>query len=151
MVLNDLVADILDQVERAVPREKVDVGIKAAGLLEIDAPERVLAIIFTNLLRNAMTYTEAGRVRCVYRPHRRVDQGHRLRHERIRPGAHVRTLRIAAMIAATKATAWAWPSSAGCATDSAGTCTPTANWAPAPKSASEFPKATFKRFAGRET
>lgn len=62
VVLNDLVADILDQVERAVPREKVDVGIKAAGLLEIDAPERVLAIIFTNLLRNAMTYTEAGRV-----------------------------------------------------------------------------------------
>lgn len=62
VVLNDLVADIFDQVKRAVPKEDVETGIRGSGLLEIDAPERVLAIIFTNLLRNAMTYTSAGRV-----------------------------------------------------------------------------------------
>jgi signal transduction histidine kinase len=53
-----------DQVQRAVPREKVETGIRAAGLLEVDAPERVLAIIFTNLLRNAMTYTPVRHRRC---------------------------------------------------------------------------------------
>jgi signal transduction histidine kinase len=62
VVLNDLVVDIFEQVQRAVPRENVETGIRAAGLLEVDAPERVLAIVFTNLLRNALTYTQSGTV-----------------------------------------------------------------------------------------
>jgi signal transduction histidine kinase len=62
VVLNDSIAEIFDQVKRAVPKDEVQTGIKATGLLEVDAPERVLAIVFTNLLRNAMTYTSAGRV-----------------------------------------------------------------------------------------
>ncbi|MBB6085956.1 sensor histidine kinase [Wenzhouxiangella marina] len=62
VVLNDLVAEIFDQVVRAVPKAEVSVGMHARGLLEVDAPERVLAIVFTNLLRNALTYTEKGRV-----------------------------------------------------------------------------------------
>jgi signal transduction histidine kinase len=58
-----LVAEIFDQVKRAVdPRTRSRPAIKATGLLEVDAPERVLAIVFTNLLRNAMTYTSSGRV-----------------------------------------------------------------------------------------
>lgn len=62
MVLNDLLSELLDQTATAVGKETIKVSIKARGLLEIDAPERVLAIVFTNLLRNAMTYTEAGHV-----------------------------------------------------------------------------------------
>ena len=62
MVLNDLLREMLDQTCMAVGKETVEVGIKARGLLEVDAPERVLAIVFTNLLRNALTYTERGRV-----------------------------------------------------------------------------------------
>ncbi len=62
VVLNDLVAETFDQVVRAVPKEHVDVGMHGRGLLEIQAPERVLAIIFTNLIRNALTYTDKGRV-----------------------------------------------------------------------------------------
>ena len=62
VVLNDLLAELLEQVERAVPRENVKTSIEATGLVEVDAPERVLAIVFTNLLRNALTYTESGRV-----------------------------------------------------------------------------------------
>jgi len=62
VVINDLIADVFDQVQRAVPREGVETEIKGEGLLEIDAPERVLAIVFTNLLRNAFTYTEHGRI-----------------------------------------------------------------------------------------
>ncbi len=62
VVLNDLLAELLDQVRRAVPREQVTTSIRATGLVEVDAPERVLAIVFTNLLRNALTYTESGTV-----------------------------------------------------------------------------------------
>ncbi len=63
VVLNDLLADVLDQVERALqPGDAIQTDIKATGLLEVDAPERVLAIVFTNLLRNALTYTDKGRV-----------------------------------------------------------------------------------------
>ncbi len=63
VVLNDLLTDTLEQVERAIqPSDEIETSIRADGLLEVDAPERVLAIVFTNLLRNALTYTDAGRV-----------------------------------------------------------------------------------------
>jgi signal transduction histidine kinase len=63
VVVNDLLADTLDQVVRALrPSDDIETAIRARGLLEVDAPERVLAIVFTNLLRNALTYTEKGRV-----------------------------------------------------------------------------------------
>ncbi|TVS10813.1 MAG: sensor histidine kinase [Wenzhouxiangella sp.] len=62
LVLNDLLRELLEQTSTAVGKDSVESGIHARGLLEVDAPERVLAIVFTNLLRNAMTYTEQGRV-----------------------------------------------------------------------------------------
>lgn len=60
VVLNDLVAEQLDQVSRAIPKADVTTEITADCLLETEAPERVLGIIFHNLLRNAMTFTESG-------------------------------------------------------------------------------------------
>jgi len=62
VVLNDLVAEQLDQVRRAVPQPDVTTHLEADCLLETRAPERVLGIIFHNLLRNAMTFTDAGEV-----------------------------------------------------------------------------------------
>lgn len=62
VVLNDLVAEQLDQVKRAVDRPEVRTSMSASVLLETEAPERVLGIIFHNLLRNAMTFTESGEV-----------------------------------------------------------------------------------------
>ncbi len=62
VLVNDLLADVLEQVERAVDRPQVATAIRATGVMEIGAPERVLAIIFTNLLRNALSYTEQGHV-----------------------------------------------------------------------------------------
>ena len=62
MVLNDLLRELLEQTETALGKEEIETGITATGLLEVDAPERVLAIVFSNLLRNAMTYTDKGRV-----------------------------------------------------------------------------------------
>ncbi|MEN1728191.1 MAG: HAMP domain-containing sensor histidine kinase [Pseudomonadota bacterium] len=71
VVLNDLLAETLDQVSRALPNDKIETGLKGEGLLEIQAPERVIAIVFTNLIRNAMTYTESGSVK-VFIDHRGV-------------------------------------------------------------------------------
>jgi signal transduction histidine kinase len=62
VVLNDLVADQLDQVTRAIPKPNVTTRVSADCLLQTQAPERVLGIIFHNLLRNAMTFTEHGEV-----------------------------------------------------------------------------------------
>ncbi|MBY6205620.1 ATP-binding protein [Halomonas denitrificans] len=62
VVLNDLVAEQLDQVRRAVDRPDVKTSMSADVLLETEAPERVLGIIFHNLLRNAMTFTQSGEV-----------------------------------------------------------------------------------------
>ncbi|WP_376689854.1 sensor histidine kinase [Wenzhouxiangella sp. EGI_FJ10409] len=62
VVLNDMLADLLDQLASAIDRPEVSTAVRANGLLEISAPERVLAIVFTNLLRNALCYTEKGHV-----------------------------------------------------------------------------------------
>ena len=62
VVLNDLLADLVDQLSSAVERPEVTTEVRANGVLEISAPERVLAIVFTNLLRNALCYTEKGHV-----------------------------------------------------------------------------------------
>ncbi len=62
VVLNDLLADLLDQFASTIDRPEVETSVRANGLLEISAPERVLAIVFTNLLRNALSYTEKGHV-----------------------------------------------------------------------------------------
>jgi signal transduction histidine kinase len=62
VVLNDLLADLTDQIGATFDRPELTTGVRANGLLEISAPERVLAIVFTNLLRNAFSYTERGHV-----------------------------------------------------------------------------------------
>ncbi|MDX1625443.1 MAG: HAMP domain-containing sensor histidine kinase [Wenzhouxiangellaceae bacterium] len=62
VVLNDLVSEQLDQVRRAIPKREVEMTMSADCLLETRAPERVLAIIFHNLIRNAVTFTETGKV-----------------------------------------------------------------------------------------
>lgn len=61
-ILNDLVAEQLEQVTRAVVKPAIKTRITADCLLQTQAPERVLGIIFHNLLRNAMTYTEHGEI-----------------------------------------------------------------------------------------
>lgn len=62
VVLNDLLAGLLDEIAATFDRPEVKTDLRANGLLEISAPERVLAIILANLLRNALSYTEKGHV-----------------------------------------------------------------------------------------
>ena len=62
VVLNDLVSEQFDQVQRALNKPEIVTSMTADCLLETEAPERVLGIIFHNLLRNAMTFTDSGEV-----------------------------------------------------------------------------------------
>lgn len=62
VILNDLLAERLEQVGRAEGRPEVDARLEADCLLQVHAPQRVLAIVFDNLLRNALKYTERGEV-----------------------------------------------------------------------------------------
>jgi len=62
VLLNDLVSEQFDQVRRALNKPEIKTSMTADCLLETEAPERVLGIIFHNLLRNAMTFTDAGEV-----------------------------------------------------------------------------------------
>ncbi|MGM0657271.1 MAG: sensor histidine kinase [Pseudomonadota bacterium] len=69
VVLNDLVSEQFDQVKRAMNKPEIETDLTAECLLETEAPERVLGIIFHNLLRNAMTFTESGKVSVHIDPH----------------------------------------------------------------------------------
>lgn len=62
VILNDLVAEQLDQTRKAIDKPEIKTEFEADCLLETQAPERVLGIIFHNLIRNALTYTEEGTV-----------------------------------------------------------------------------------------
>lgn len=60
--VNELLTELLDQVQRAVPKPEVHASVISEGQLEVEAPGRVLAIVFMNLLRNAMLYTDEGEI-----------------------------------------------------------------------------------------
>lgn len=62
VILNDLVSEQFDQVRRAMNKPEIKTSMTADCLLETAAPERVLGIIFHNLLRNAVTFTDTGEV-----------------------------------------------------------------------------------------
>ncbi len=61
VILNDLVKQILETI---ADRDNANISIKLSehDLLEIQAPEKVLSILFNNLLSNAVDYTERGEV-----------------------------------------------------------------------------------------
>lgn len=60
--LNELLAELLEELAQTVAKPGVSYGLRALGTLEVEAPGRVLAILFTNLIRNAMMYTDQGQV-----------------------------------------------------------------------------------------
>ncbi|HET6564224.1 MAG TPA: HAMP domain-containing sensor histidine kinase [Xanthomonadales bacterium] len=62
IIINDLVAERIEQVQRATENSRVTVRLDADSLVQLQAPPKVLAIVIDNLLRNAISYTEAGEV-----------------------------------------------------------------------------------------
>jgi signal transduction histidine kinase len=62
IIVNDLVAERIEQVTKALANPDVSVSFEADSLVQVHAPAKVLAIVIDNLLRNAINYTEKGAV-----------------------------------------------------------------------------------------
>ncbi len=63
--LNELLAELLDELGEALSQPGVVHRLSAQGELKVEAPRRVLVILFTNLIRNAMMYTDRGFVEVI--------------------------------------------------------------------------------------
>ena len=60
VLINDLLITLVEQINHALGSDKIRVEIQQNCLLSILAAEKVLGILFTNLLRNAFSYTQQG-------------------------------------------------------------------------------------------
>lgn len=63
--LNELLSELIEEVGQTVAKPDVSYRVTCQGVLEVEAPGRVLAILFTNLIRNAMMYTDQGSVEVI--------------------------------------------------------------------------------------
>jgi signal transduction histidine kinase len=60
VLINDLLSTLVEQAQRALGHHNISIEIKQHCLLSVPAAEKVLTILFTNLLRNAFSYTKTG-------------------------------------------------------------------------------------------
>jgi len=60
VLINDLLITLVEQITHVLGNDKISLEVRQNCLLSIPAAEKVLAILFTNLLRNAFNYTRQG-------------------------------------------------------------------------------------------
>lgn len=60
ILINDLIGSVSHQVEQAAGNESISLSLEERCLLSVKAPEKVLTILFSNLIRNAFSYTLQG-------------------------------------------------------------------------------------------
>lgn len=60
ILVNDLLNQVAYQVEHAQRNQDIRMTLEEKCLLSVHAPEKVLNILFSNLLRNAFAYTKQG-------------------------------------------------------------------------------------------
>ena len=60
ILVNDLLNQVAFQVEHAQRNQDIRMTLEEKCLLSVHAPEKVLNILFSNLLRNAFAYTKQG-------------------------------------------------------------------------------------------
>jgi signal transduction histidine kinase len=60
--VNDVLADELERARLLAAGKPIEARLGATHRLHVDAPEKVLAVLLGNLLRNAFSYTDAGEV-----------------------------------------------------------------------------------------
>jgi signal transduction histidine kinase len=62
VLINDLLVTLTEQIEHALGNAQINLVVKQNCLLSITAAEKVLNILFTNLIRNAFSYTPSGTI-----------------------------------------------------------------------------------------
>jgi len=60
--VNDVLADELERARLLAAGKPIEARLGATHRLHVDAPEKVLAVLLGNLLRNAFSYTDGGEV-----------------------------------------------------------------------------------------
>ncbi|MGR9000431.1 MAG: sensor histidine kinase [Gammaproteobacteria bacterium] len=60
VLINDLLITLVEQINQALGNNKIILDVQQNCLLSIPAAEKVLVILFSNLLRNAFSYTQQG-------------------------------------------------------------------------------------------
>lgn len=61
--VNDMAALVLDQLRLSQPRSDLTLEQKNIDFLQVQAPQKLVGIVLTNLIRNALSYTLQGSVR----------------------------------------------------------------------------------------
>ena len=62
VMVNDLITSELETLKIIYHDKSITVNVEEAGMLSVIAPERVLQILISNLLRNAFNYTSRGSI-----------------------------------------------------------------------------------------
>lgn len=60
IVINDLLNNLGEQINHVMNKPQIKLSMEFNSLLVVRAPEKVLSILFSNLLRNAYNYSEQG-------------------------------------------------------------------------------------------
>lgn len=62
IIVNDLLVEQLQQIQAISTKKNIETQIEQKALLEIQASEKVMVMLFGNLLRNAFNYTQHGKI-----------------------------------------------------------------------------------------
>lgn len=69
ILINDLLTNIAHQTERTYRKENIRLILEEKCMLSVNASEKVLNILFSNLIRNAFAYTRQGEIAVI------IDEG----------------------------------------------------------------------------
>ncbi|WP_111655994.1 sensor histidine kinase [Isoalcanivorax indicus] len=65
LIVNDLVLNLVERLQPLADNKQVELVCEQRAMLKLTAPEQVLAIVVTNLVRNAINYTNSGSVQVI--------------------------------------------------------------------------------------
>lgn len=65
LIVNDMVLNLVERLQPLAQRKRVALTAVQRAMLCLDVPEQVLSIVLTNLVRNAINYTNSGLVEVI--------------------------------------------------------------------------------------
>lgn len=63
LIVNDVVMNLADRLAPLAARKQVEIVVEQRALLHLRAPETMLSIVLTNLIRNAINYSGSGQIK----------------------------------------------------------------------------------------
>lgn len=69
LIVNDLVLNLVERLQPLADNKRVELACEQRAMLKLTAPEQVVSIVVTNLVRNAINYTNSGSVQVIVGRH----------------------------------------------------------------------------------